>query len=379
MRMGRGLLALVALLPPLPAAAQAPVLLERPSAVSPHPLGSVGGVRELLDGRVLVLDLLVQEVLLLDASLARVETVGRSGSGPGEYLRPTALLALPEGLTGVLDGGNGRVLVLDAMGVPDGLLDPRRPASCPPLAVRMMPVTTSDGAGHFYGQASPIRSSRERLEPADHAAIERWRPDACARDTLGFVPNPFGDNTMIVQGIAVGRPGLVEPFPLRAEWSVSPGGRVAVVSPDPYRVEVIDPDGTRVRGPTLRYDRVRVTDEVRAGWLAERSAPAQGVGRDGAPITVQLPRMEPRNWPRFLPPFGRGSVHFVGEDRIWIQRLEPGSPPRFEVVDARGPRMGEVRLPDGTRLVGVGREHVYLVRRDEWDQEFIERHPIPGR
>lgn len=375
----RIVLFLLTLFPPPPTAAQAQVVLEAPTTTLSRPLSSVGDVSELLDGRILVLDLLEQEVFVVDVSFDRATAVGRRGSGPGEYLGPTALLALPGGRTGILDGGNGRVLVLDGSGAPEGFLDPRRPASCPPSPVRLMPVVASDGTGHFYGQASPIRLGRDRLEPADRSAIERWRPEACTRDTVAFVSNPFGENTMIVQGIAVGRPGAVEPFAPRAEWALSAGGRVAVVSPDPYRVEVIDPDGSRVRGPTLRYDRVRVTDAIREGWLAERSGPVQGVGRDGGPITVQLPRVEPRSWPRFLPPFGRGSVHIVGEDRIWIQRLEPGAPARFDVMDGRGRRVGEVRLPDRTRLVGVGREHLYLVWRDEWDQEFLQRSPIPDR
>ncbi|MEO8452848.1 MAG: hypothetical protein ABI647_23875, partial [Gemmatimonadota bacterium] len=98
------------------AAAQTERVLTKPSARINHPFSSINGFRELPDGRVMVSDGIDQAVLIADFSKTRLDTLGRSGQGPGEYKSPDALYPLPGDATLLVDLGNGRMSVFG----PDG-------------------------------------------------------------------------------------------------------------------------------------------------------------------------------------------------------------------------------------------------------------------
>jgi hypothetical protein len=44
------------------------------------------------------------------------------------------------------------------------------------------------------------------------------------------------------------------------------------------------------------------------------------------------------------------------------------------VVNGRGVLIEQVKAREHSRLVGFGLSHIYVVRVDEDDQEFLERH-----
>jgi hypothetical protein len=73
---------------------------------------SIDGVREMRDGRVLVVDSREMIVRLVDLRTGRVERVGRSGRGPGEYALPVALIALGGDSSGIVDEATRRILVV---------------------------------------------------------------------------------------------------------------------------------------------------------------------------------------------------------------------------------------------------------------------------
>jgi len=70
-------------------------------------------------------------------------TVGRKGSGPGEFSRPIDLTFLPNGDIAVLDPGNGRVSVFSNIGAY------RRSITIPNAATALSLCATRDGALHF--------------------------------------------------------------------------------------------------------------------------------------------------------------------------------------------------------------------------------------
>ena len=71
------------------------VALAKPDAELAHPFTSVAGVRELGDGRVIVLDSRDFVVDVADFTADTVRQVGSNGDGPGEYRWPVELFALP--------------------------------------------------------------------------------------------------------------------------------------------------------------------------------------------------------------------------------------------------------------------------------------------
>ena len=79
---------------PLAAQAQAARQLTKPDAEFPEPFTQVTGLRELKDGRLVVIDSRDKIVELVDFKAGNATKVGREGSGPGEYAFPMRLVPL---------------------------------------------------------------------------------------------------------------------------------------------------------------------------------------------------------------------------------------------------------------------------------------------
>src|SRR5262245_27073561 len=90
----------------------------------PRGFTSVDAVRELRDGRVVIVDRREPTVIVGDFSTKRTATVSRIGSGPLEFLRPQNAFALASGEILVPDPGNARFLRLLPNGEPAGMWRP---------------------------------------------------------------------------------------------------------------------------------------------------------------------------------------------------------------------------------------------------------------
>src|SRR5690242_3721427 len=84
-----------ALLPRIALHAQQPVVLGKPDAEFAEPFTLIRTIRELSDGRVLVVDPRDRIVQLVDFRSGTATKVGRTGAGPGEYGLPDRIIALP--------------------------------------------------------------------------------------------------------------------------------------------------------------------------------------------------------------------------------------------------------------------------------------------
>jgi hypothetical protein len=350
-----------------------------------HGFTRIVGVRQLAEGRVIVLDSHERTIVVFGNDGRVIRTLGRSGSGPGEFLMPSSILAVSGDSTLIMDGANNRLLVitpgaamgdiLDLQGRPPGL--PR-----PPLGTAM--VRAADQRGHFYAQAQAVtRTPSGEYQLIDSAAIERWTRRSAGRDTIAFIGVRHVPGTMAAGGlvayVARDRPA----YWTSPQWAVSSDGWLAIANDVPYRVDTIDPDGRRQTGALLPHQPVRVTEAMKQSWCEDRGRlqPMMTWRRDGGPATVRMARMPcepPRVWPEYLPPFLPGALSFAVDGTIWVNRtVEHGAPVEYDVVNRAGRLLGRVRLPDSRRLVGFGDGAVYLVRRDEFDLEYVERHPMP--
>lgn len=260
--------------------------LYRPDAAYGTAFTSVVGVRELRDGRVIVLDGGDGVVMLLDPRLSAATQIGRNGNGPGEYAAPQWLFALTGDSSGIRDWSNSRFLVITPDGKPGGYIDDHAGRDCATPLMRPVPAfLAADGRGMFYSQAEPITvAANGTRRPSDSAAVQRWR-SPCAADTVAYVPNPYGLGSQLMgSGIVTPGPGYVRsPFPAETRWAVSRDGRVAIIRPDAYRVDFVDANGRRRDGASIPYTRVSVSNEVKQQWREEEERPmrAMVVGRDG--------------------------------------------------------------------------------------------------
>jgi hypothetical protein len=350
------------------------VALSKPLAERADPLTDASAVRELADGRVIVLDRGVALVLLLDSTLSKATPIGRIGSGPGEYRSPIDLLALPGDRTAIRDWASDDFLIVTPDGKPGGTLPNRGGSGCA-ISVRAQAriFRATDRDGRFYTEAEPRDYSGGGIgRVVDRAAIERW-DGSCHADTLAFVP-PRG-------GVSYPA-GDVLPFPNPILWAVAPDGRVAIVHPDPYRIDIVDSAGVLHAGSPIRYDRVRVDEAIKRAWREEQAKPMAAItmSRTGAVGTRMSKRRvtEPGRWPAYLPPFLASAARFANDGALWVQRTtRADAPPTYDLIDEGGRVERQVTLPKRSKLVGFGDGTVYVVRLDEDDLEYLQRYRLP--
>lgn len=360
--------------------------LSRPESRLEQEWSRVVAIRELSDRRVIVLDEIENAIMLVDGGLRSARQIGREGQGPGEFFNPTALLPLGGDSTGVYDNSNRSLKVILPSGEPGGLLYPNGGAPCGEpgdTTSRAFVTSRVDATGRFYTLAANVRRLPDgTMEQTDAAAIERWGR-GCGRDTMGYIPRRIDPNARILPGGAMiaRAAGNPIPFPTTVQWIPSPDGRVAIVHPDPYRVDVVQSNGTVHTGTQLPFPPIAVSDAHRAWYrdLMSQLRPGIQVTRDGAMSRrLMPPRMqEPESWPRTLPPFLLNALSMGLDGRLWVQRTAADLyQPEFDVFDATGRLVERVIFPRRTRLVGHGRDAVYLVRLDEDDLEYLERHRV---
>jgi hypothetical protein len=351
----------------------------RPTAAFPEGFTSLTAVRELPDSRVLVLESCEEVIHLLDFTTRRASRVGRSGAGPGEYRAASGLWPLPGDSSVTQDYRNSRFLVIDPRGIP-GRFFP----GLPTLNLRSgryaigYPFTVSgaDGRGGLYSRQIGTRITQDGYVRVDSVPLERWSPSTGRRDTAAFLrnlnPGPY-------------RSVPDPPFQTVVVHTVADDGRVAVVYPDTYHVELTDAAGHRIRGRPIPWTPIPVNsalkDQWRGGWETGCPLGTRVIEMPGEPRPLILrsqPPREPRDWPSHLPPFLRGAARFAPDGTLWVRRTTPArEPARYDLIDRGGNLVRQVILPPATHLLGFGKAAMYLVRMDGDGLQYVERYVFP--
>ena len=136
---------------------------------------AVTAVRELPDGRALVLDSQERFVYLADFRTGNAQVIGQQGSADGQYLWPSRLLHRSADTALVWDAIEGRLHVVDwAGGEPNIRASIPRSAFGPYLQRPFNPIE-SDQQGHIYTEVQI---------GAGGNALVRWSPAELRVDTL---------------------------------------------------------------------------------------------------------------------------------------------------------------------------------------------------
>ncbi|HEU4830085.1 MAG TPA: hypothetical protein VFT04_12905 [Gemmatimonadales bacterium] len=376
------LLASVAVASQLEAQAVPVVSLTKPDAELAEPFDQVSGVRELSDGRVVVADLFAKQVSLADFRSGALTKIGREGQGPGEYAFPINVLALPGDTTLIVDPAQRRFVKVAPDGKPVALV------SFPEGAGGMGNMRGTDAQGRIYLQASPFGprlagEARALREMPDSAPIHRWNPATGRIDTIAKVKLP--ETASATSGSAGARSVVMrqQPFSARDEWAVAPDGRVGIARVSDYHVEWHG--SAKAAGPRVAAPKVPVTqadkdliarqqNETRGRLMMREGGPP----RSGGSTPPPPPKLPDADFPEFKPPF-IGSALASPDGRLWVPRAQPANaPPVYDVFDARGRLVQQVKLAKGTRLVGFGATTLYTARTDEDDLQYLQRHRRPG-
>jgi hypothetical protein len=362
-------------------------VLARPLAELPEPFTSVSAIRELRDGRVIVVDSREKSLQLADFNTGSSVKLSREGAGPLEYRLPGILLAVGDS-TYVLDAMLRRFLVIDGAGVPrrtqafgaaDGDIN---------ALMRIASVRAVDGRGRFYSDARRMAmASGEMPRMGDSVYVVRWQGGTAREDTMVRLSSPVPAPKLAGSAASSVRITVpLSPPTARDAWELMADGTLAVVRAKDYHVDFLRADGTAVSGPPIPHvnvpltaaDRERIRKSSRDAF--ERSLKS-GLAAAGASATGAVPKIafdmeEPKEWPAFFPPFA--GVRAAPDGTLWIAQVprSEDSPVVYDVIDGRGRLVTRVRFPARTSLVGFGKGVLYAVRVDDDDLHYLQRYPL---
>lgn len=332
----------------------------KPDAVAAEPFSEIRSVREVRDGRLIVLDSRDQTIQVVDLATGYAVAIGRRGQGPGEYARPMSLLPWPGDSTAVVDGGAGRILLIG----PDG--KPGRVIRDFGLGAEMTPraVMAADANGRLYLRVmgDPMKSG-EFVRPD---SLKLLRLDLQTGRAAPLVSIALPDAEIKVTGSG-GKLSSVEimraPFAVGDEWDVSADGRVAIVRRDGYRLDQVMPDGRVLRGPTIGAAPLKVTEADRR----EHIAALPNAARANA---AAIP------WPDTRPPFPTRAVVALPNGETWVRRNQPAGATTtlYDVFGPAGRPVARLLLSADRRVVAATARWIYVAWSDSDGLQYLERY-----
>ncbi|HUQ84163.1 MAG TPA: hypothetical protein VM076_23635 [Gemmatimonadaceae bacterium] len=356
-----------------PTRAQRPRMLDKPQVELGEPFTNVVSVRELSDGRVVVIDQGDRALYVADFAAGTSTQIGRPGGGPAEYRSPQLLLAGGRDTTLLTDPGNNRILIIGPDAKPAGLLTGAFPMAEGQPGTRLPRAMDASGRGYFLSRAGNLNQTSSTMVRPDSVAIVRTARGSMKDDSLAFVQMaPRKITTTTKDGKLTGVNIVIAPFPAADAWQVFPDGAIAIVRAKGYRVDWVLPDGKHVTGKENPFTPVRVVD-------ADKRPPASGnaARSGGAAGAAPSPPLD-LEWPDFKPAFFPSNALAGTDGRIWIQRHVAATDARalYDVADRRGVIVEKVELPKGGRIVGFGAKSIYVVRLDADDLQYLQRYPL---
>jgi hypothetical protein len=331
------------------------------------------------DGSIYVLDEQVPTVRRYAADGRHIASFGRSGAGPGELKQPDGMTVLRDGRVLVRDPGNARINVYDGDGtsldtwtIPGGFF------TGDPIRV--------DSAGAVY---TPIIAER-RADGSWNIGLLRMR-EGVVQDTLvgpyeGFEPAMLKAERITKEGSS--RNFTTVPFTPTASADLSPAGTFVTGISSRYAIDTFRPDGR-----VFRIERVYAPVAVQG---SERAAQVERITRNMRNLDPDW-RWSGTQPPDQKPPFK--GIRVAADGRIWVQLYAPGErlpddpdarpdprglpplerwsePSVYDVFEADGRYVGQVRVADRFTPYVMRAEQVWGVERDELGVEYVARYRI---
>ncbi len=353
-----------------------PVTLLPANATHPTTFSGIAMIRELSDGRLLVLDSSDKKIYVADFKTGKSLQVGRTGDGPQEYRKPMGLYPLPGDSTLLTDRQTRRWILF---------VGDKPVATIPPKSPGM-----GDGDGFVRGVDPSGRVSLlgiptnlgRAVDQGDSLYLSRYsrvtgKGDTVARLRSGFGGPPGSATKSTPEGAPAYDPSAQSGrrfmmAPVIGDQAIGfADGWIAVARMDPYRVDWIDPSGKRTIGPVIPVPAAPLNDREKRAYLARLSE------TDGKPAG------EPsaiRNWLPAIPPFWgyyESSLFTAPGGALVIFRAPTAALPlpTYDVISRQGTYRGQFSLKANERVIGFGTNSIYLCRTDAEGSDHIERHP----
>ncbi len=362
------------------------ITLRAPVAEHEEPLSEAGGLRELRDGRVLVVDSRERLLVLYDFAKGTATRVSRQGAGPLEYRIPGPLVAVGDSVM-MMDLLQQRLLVIDPNGVPLRTQRLIPTGEAVTALARYGVILAADARGRFYSESRGMTIVTGKMPVmSDTIALVRWARYGVQGDTLAIRVEPAPMPKMdLANRSKVGMKVPIVAYQPRDTWAVFRDGTVAILRVADYHSEWIAPDGKRSVGARLAHvpvpvterdkERVRKTTREAYEWGLKLGISMAGANARQIP-KISLELEEPAPWPKVKPPFS--SARAAPDGRLWVARATSDDElAEYDVVAPGGRLEKRVRFPKGVTLAGFGTDVLYAFRKDEDDLRYLQRYRLP--
>ena len=385
-----------------------------PSATSDTQAGSIAGLKQLPNGRVLVNDPISRRLVVLDSNLRTFAVTADSSARSGRaypasrvgalysYRGDSSLLIDWDSRAFLVIGTDGRVGRVMAHVRTDDLINVNYPWAI---------TAGGDPMGRFVYRDRPTQrfdSTTSKLGPvrpfsriADTLALLRADFDHRTIDTVGLVAIPHTEAAVYTTGASGKQEGAIRVNPLLIapdDWAVLSDGTVAIVRAQDYHVDWVSMDGKTVSTARMPVDWRRLSDadkqarvdSVKAiidslatttrpyGWTTRTRFSIDGPHADTIVPTVRFAPLD--EMPDYVPPFRHGTVRADADNHIWILPTASFSARDgllYDVVNRQGRLFMRVQLPAGRDIAGFGPGGVvYLVTTMPKTRYVLERTSI---
>jgi hypothetical protein len=348
--------------------AQRVVPLPQPDAVLAHEFSGITAVRELSDGRVLVVDRVERALYVADFGGNVVNRIGSNGSGPREYRQPMSLLAVGGDSTILPDDFNGRWLMLAGTEIAGTI-----GGDDPVFTGGTRTPNGSDAGGKLVATKAIVAGAVTpgTMPRRDSILLVRVQRATGAQDTLAMLrARPSVIRTEGPSNAPTAVSVVMNPLTSSEQATMYPDGWIAIARLDPYRVEWIAPTGQRVSGPSLPTERVPLDDREQRAYLQREADQSGRPVRDPAGLP---------DWPAFLPPFLGNALTPATDGTLWIRRTAStrNLRPPYDVVRRNGELAARVATGNDVTVLGFGRGVVYTAFTDENGIQKLQRRPMP--
>ena len=343
---------------------------------------SARSLRELRDGRVLVVDGIAQRLQLVDFASGKVEPRMKPGAEDDEARSFGPLMAYAGDSIASLDNGKARLMLFDPDGafartIAMGGRGPRLPVlrflvgTESAIGMGFPPRPTSPPNPAVATLRVPYPVIRFSLRTQQYDTVVQLLPAQAPRAPLS--PSTSNAGTFVVYiGTA--------PVQTVDVWAAYPDGTVAVVRAATYRIEWFAPDGSRTSSDPVPFtpialtagDRKRVMDEYK------RTAAEALQANPMRTAILVVNYAEPASWPATHPPFRSDIAPLVDRrDRLWLATrcVKDEQALCYDVIDRRGVRVERFKLPPKTVIVGFGKDVVYTFVDQN---DVLQRHALIG-
>jgi len=332
-----------------------------------YQFGQIIGVDVDAGGNVYVADSQAHDVRVFDASGRHLRTIGRPGSGPGEFGRAMNGVFVVADEVVVPDMGNARIQRFSLAGDPLG--------SAPLDLTGGIPLRWDlAGGGRLVVQRRMMNLADSAAAPTGDPIVTPGLDDAPV-DTVAMLP--VGESMQVVGGQA--RIRLFDPEPI---WDADPDGRLVTSRNNDMRFEMWNASGSLTRIFTRPYEPRALTDRDKQVLL---DAIAEAARRQGAPPAQVQAFLSQAQFADHYPAFVMVALGPQGS--VWVQRMRTGNElvgeegtfdaqdlgsTDWDVYDAEGRYLGVVSFPGRYQPIRAMGDRFYGIARDDLDVQSLK-------